>query len=124
MIVADEEGETHFVPLEIPGPVDTSTGIRRLRLPAFESPMVNIGETLERRPTQEWHPAPRRQFVVCLRGAFEIMTRDGERRHFEAGDFVLVTDLDGKGHTYEDVGEERMITLQIAVPDDWEWPTS
>jgi hypothetical protein len=46
----------------------------------------------------EPHRAPRRQFVICLDGDFEIETTDGERRTFSPGSVVLVEDTTGRGH--------------------------
>ena len=53
----------------------------------------------------EPHPAPRRQWVILLRGAFEIEVSDGTSRTFRPGDLLLVEDLTGSGHTTRSVGE-------------------
>ena len=37
----------------------------------------------------DWHPAPRRQFVITLSGQVEIGLGDGTLRHFGAGDVML-----------------------------------
>jgi hypothetical protein len=57
------------------------------------------------------HPAPRRQWVVMLRGAIEVS--DGARRRFDPGDLVLVTDTTGRGHVTFARGEPPLEALFI-----------
>jgi hypothetical protein len=47
----------------------------------------------------DWHPAPRRQWVITLSGSVEIGLGDGSSMTFGAGDVFLAEDLTGKGHT-------------------------
>jgi redox-sensitive bicupin YhaK (pirin superfamily) len=53
----------------------------------------------------EPHPAPRRQWVVMIRGAIEVEVSDGSRRVFGPGDLLLLDDTSGIGHTTYTVGE-------------------
>jgi hypothetical protein len=53
----------------------------------------------------EPHPAPRRQWVMMLRGAIEVEVSDGSRQLFRPGDLLLVEDVSGQGHTTHTVGE-------------------
>lgn len=46
----------------------------------------------------DWHPAPRRQYIVLLDGEIEIEVGDGETRRFRGGDVLLVEDTTGRGH--------------------------
>ena len=46
----------------------------------------------------EWHPAPRRQYIINLDGGVEIQASDGEKRIIGAGEVILVEDTHGKGH--------------------------
>jgi hypothetical protein len=50
------------------------------------------------------HQAPRRQWVVPLRGAFQVTVTDGTSRRFGPGDLILVTDTTGSGHTTVSIG--------------------
>jgi len=45
-----------------------------------------------------WHVAPRRQYVLFLKGQTEIEVSDGEKRVLASGDVLLVEDTYGKGH--------------------------
>ena len=46
----------------------------------------------------DWHPAPRRQYIVLLDGEIEITVGGGETRRFRGGDVLLVEDTTGRGH--------------------------
>lgn len=51
------------------------------------------------------HTAPRRQWVVPMRGVIEVEVTSGERRRFGPGDLVFVSDTTGTGHVTVSVGE-------------------
>lgn len=53
----------------------------------------------------DWHPAPRRQFILMMSGAIEIETGDGSVRRFSRGDTLLLEDLEPPGHRTRNVGE-------------------
>jgi hypothetical protein len=63
----------------------------------------------------DWHPAPRRQFVIIVSGGLEIGFEDGSRHSFGPGDARLVEDITGKGHTTRVVGNEPCVTAVIAL---------
>ena len=63
----------------------------------------------------DWHPAPRRQFVIILSGRLEIGLGDGTKHVFGPGDARLVEDTTGKGHTTKVVGNERVVTATIPL---------
>ena len=61
---------------------------------------------IENRPHLfDWHPAPRRQWVITLSGSVEIGLGDGSSMTFGPGDVFLAEDVTGQGHT--------------AKPKDW-----
>jgi quercetin dioxygenase-like cupin family protein len=67
--------------------------------------------------TQDWHPAPQRQFIFIVSGALEIGFEDGTTKVFETGDARLVEDTTGKGHTTIALGNEPCITATIGLVD-------
>jgi len=67
--------------------------------------------------TQDWHPAPQRQFVIILSGSLEIGFEDGSTKVFGPGDARLVEDITGKGHTTIALGNEPCITATIPLKD-------
>lgn len=65
----------------------------------------------------DWHPAPRRQFVVNLRGEVEITASDGEVRRFGPGSVMLAEDTTGKGHKSRSIGAEERLSLFIHLAE-------
>jgi hypothetical protein len=49
-------------------------------------------------PDWESHVAPRRQWVIAVRGRVAITVSTGERREFGPGEPILVEDTEGEGH--------------------------
>jgi hypothetical protein len=64
----------------------------------------------------DYHPAPRRQFIVNLSGAVEITASDGEVRVFGPGSIMLAEDTTGKGHISKAVGGEERLSLFVHLP--------
>jgi hypothetical protein len=64
---------------------------------------------------QDWHPAPRRQFVIILSGHLEIGLGDGSKHVFGPGDARLVEDTTGKGHTTAVHGTEPCVTATVPL---------
>ena len=65
----------------------------------------------------DWHPAPRRQYVIILAGQLEIGLGDGTVRRFGPGDARLVEDTTGQGHTTRVVGPEPVLTAVIPLAE-------
>ena len=63
----------------------------------------------------DWHPAPRRQYVVTLSGSWEIEVGGGVKRLFKPGDVMLAEDLTGKGHVSRVVGKEPHIFMTVPL---------
>jgi hypothetical protein len=66
-----------------------------------------------------FHCAPRRQFVLCLEGAFEVVSTSGDSHLFQPGAWLLADDLGSKGHLTRGVGPNRRVNLAIGI--DWAW---
>jgi hypothetical protein len=67
--------------------------------------------------TEDWHVAPRRQFMLCVRGIVEITAADGEKRRMTPGQFMLLEDLSGRGHRTHAAGDEDHVALALPVPE-------
>lgn len=63
----------------------------------------------------DWHPAPRRQYIVTLAGQVEIGLGDGTVYTLGAGDMMLADDTTGQGHTTRAVGDETRVSLAITL---------
>jgi quercetin dioxygenase-like cupin family protein len=66
----------------------------------------------------DWHPAPRRQFVINLQGEVQIEVGSGEIRKLEQGQILFVEDIKGKGHISRAVNSQPRYSLFIPVSDD------
>lgn len=67
---------------------------------------------------QDWHPAPRRQWVIILRGQLEIGVGDGTLHRFGPGDARLVEDTTGAGHTTRVVGSGPCLMMFVPLGGD------
>jgi hypothetical protein len=65
----------------------------------------------------DWHPAPRRQFIIPLSGQMVFEVSDGERRTFGAGDVLLVEDTKGKGHVSHMVSTSLGVFAVVPLPE-------
>jgi hypothetical protein len=64
----------------------------------------------------DWHPAPRRQYIINLDAGVQITASDGEVRVIGAGEIILVEDVTGKGHLSKSIGGK--LRHSIFVPID------
>ena len=65
----------------------------------------------------DWHPAPRRQFVINLTGEVEITASDGEVRRFGPGTIMLAEDTTGKGHLSRATSDQPRQSLFVHLPE-------
>ena len=63
----------------------------------------------------DWHPAPRRQFVITISGEVEIGLGDGTVHRYGPGHVNLAEDLTGRGHTTRVVGDVPRVTAVIPL---------
>jgi quercetin dioxygenase-like cupin family protein len=66
---------------------------------------------------QDWHTAPRRQYVITLSGQAELEVAGGKKIHVGPGHIDLVEDTTGKGHITKTVGNEDRVTLTLPLSD-------
>ena len=101
------DGQSHFEELVLPAsgdqesPLQTGKGIVFRR----QEPGLFI----------DWHPAPRRQWVITLSGKVEIGVGDSTIMCFGPGDAMLAEDLAGKGHTTRIIGSETRTSVTIPL---------
>jgi hypothetical protein len=65
----------------------------------------------------DWHRAPRRQYVITLSGHGEIEVAGGKKLSLGPGHIDLVEDTTGKGHITRAVGADDRVTLQLPLAD-------
>jgi hypothetical protein len=112
-IYAGPDGESHFADVAIDLHEQPGGSQYSALVPA-------TGVIFRRSPADQlldWHPAPRRQFVVTLSGEAEVEASDGEVRQIGPGTIMLAEDTTGKGHITRGRGTAERISLFIPLPD-------
>ena len=109
-LYADADGESHFRDIEVAWTEERNGSRLSKRLPA-------TGIIFRQSPRDydlDWHPAPRRQYIINLDAGVQITASDGESRTIAAGEVILVEDTTGKGHLSKAV--DNKIRNCIFVP--------
>jgi len=93
-LYVDDKGETHFRDIEVEWAEEGPAG--KLTKPQKATSII----FRQVQPTYDldWHPAPRRQYIINLDAGVQITASDGEVRTIGAGEVFLVEDTSGKGH--------------------------
>lgn len=72
--------------------------------------------------TEKWemdrHVAPRKQYVVTLKGELKFKVSDGSTFILKPGVILLAEDLTGEGHSWEMVKGKKWERLYIPLKDD------
>jgi quercetin dioxygenase-like cupin family protein len=61
----------------------------------------------------DWHPAPRKQYVITLSGTIEFTFGNDEILVVKPGDVFLANDLEGRGHKWQILGDEPWRRLYV-----------
>lgn len=105
-IYAGDDGESHFEDVTADQFADIAND-------------VGPGDiTVGQRPAgwwQDYHTAPRHQYVVFMSGGAEIEVASGDKRQFGPGDVLVAEDLTGHGHIIRNVGEEPRVSLAVPL---------
>jgi len=112
-IYTGDDGESHFEDLEIALTAGELSG-------SYSDP-VRVKSVIFRETggdyNLDYHTAPRKQFVINLRGSVEIETGLGEKRLLGPGDILLAEDTTGRGHLSRAVNREIRESLFIPLAD-------
>ena len=110
-LYADESGTSHFGDIEVEWVQELPGGKLSKRLAATG---VIFRETSGDYDL-DWHPAPRRQYIVNLDAGVQITASDGETRVIGAGEVIFVEDTTGKGHLSRAVAGQMRHSIFIPV---------
>ena len=66
---------------------------------------------------QDWHNAPRRQYVITLSGEGEVEVAGGKKIRIGPGHIELAEDTTGKGHITRTLGNEDRVTITLPLTD-------
>ena len=109
-LYTDAGGQSHFRDIEVEWVEEGAGGKLSKRLPATGIIFREVQPAYD----LDWHPAPRRQYIINLDAGVQITASDGEARIIGAGEVILVEDTSGKGHLSKAV--EGKIRHCIFVP--------
>ena len=109
-LYTDAKGESHFRDIEIEWAEEKHFSKMSKRLPANGIIFRETSGDYD----LDWHPAPRRQYIINLDGGVSIQASDGETRIIGAGEVILVEDTHGKGHCSKAI--EGKMRHSIFVP--------
>ncbi len=107
-LYAGSDGQSHIEEIILADHPELNTG--------FDAKNINFQEWPPGRFI-DWHPAPRRQYVISLSGQIEIGLGDGTTSRYGPGDARLVEDTTGQGHTTRVVGDQPSITAVVPLSD-------
>lgn len=72
--------------------------------------------------TEDWeknaHPAPRKQFVITVKGKIKFKVSDGSTFIIEPGVVLVAEDLKGKGHSWDKVDNDVWERLYIPITEN------
>lgn len=115
-IWADEAGESH---------IGRTTGSLRTVEFAPPAPPMEVGELVAATGAHllgapagwfgDFHRAPRRQYIIVLRGTIEARASDGSSFTIGPGEMVLLEDTWGVGHASRVVGDEEWLALVVVL---------
>jgi hypothetical protein len=110
-IYTGPDNRSHFEDIEIP--------LKDAGKVGFLSELVPAKGVVFRITTGDYHydfhPAPRRQYVVNLEGEVEIEVGDGTKRILGTGDILLAEDTTGQGHISRAVAGKPRKSLFIIL---------
>jgi len=109
-LYTDAQGQSHFRDIDVEWVEESRAGKLSRRLPATGIIFREVQPDYD----LDWHPAPRRQYIINLHAGVQITASDGEARVIGAGEVILVEDTTGKGHLSKAV--EGKIRHCIFVP--------
>ena len=100
------DGQSHIETIDLAQHSQWTKGLATTQISFREDP---VGRFID------WHPAPRRQFVIIVSGQLEIGLGDGSKHLFGPGDARLVEDTTGNGHTTRVHGIQPCLTATIPL---------
>ena len=84
-LYVDKNGESHFEDAEVEFNESTRSGRLSARLPATGIIFREVSPDYD----LDWHPAPRRQYIINLDAGVQLTASDGETRRIGAGEVIL-----------------------------------
>ncbi len=112
-IFTGPDGESHFGELDVD--MSTKDAVGSLSK-AFPVKNIIFRET-PGSYNLDFHNAPRRQFVINLKGGVEILVGDGTSRRIGTGEMFLAEDTTGRGHISRAIDGKPRTSIFVTLED-------
>jgi len=110
-LYTDANGQSHFRDIEVEWAETRPAGKLSRRMPATGIIFRQTSGDYD----LDWHPAPRRQYIINLDGGVESTVSDGEKRVIGAGEVLLVEDVTGKGHLSKAIAGKMRHSIFVPI---------
>ena len=110
-LYVDDKGESHWRDIEVEWIEERNFSKMSKRLPATGIIFRETSGDYD----LDWHPAPRRQYIINLDGGVKITASDGVSREIGAGEVILVEDVKGKGHLSKSLGGKMRRSIFVPI---------
>jgi len=118
--VNKEESKEYIPAVRLINNPDGSCTFEKGRIPTLKH--LNTKTFWMSTKTEDWeknaHPAPRRQYVITLKGNIRFKVTDGSTFIIKPGTILLAEDLKGKGHSWEMVKSKSWERLYIPLEEN------
>lgn len=118
--VNTEESKEYIPAIRLINNPDGSCTFEKGRIPTLKH--MNTTTFWMSNKTEDWeknaHPAPRRQYVITLKGNIRFKVTDGSTFIIKPGTILLAEDLKGKGHSWDMVKSKEWERLYIPIAED------
>ena len=110
-LYVDDKGESHWRDIEVEWVETRNFSKMSKRLPATGIIFRETSGDYD----LDWHPAPRRQYIINLDGGVKITASDGVAREIGAGEVLLDEDTTGKGHFSKAVNSKLRHSIFVPI---------
>jgi len=118
--VNKEESKDYIPAYRLINNADGTCAFEKGRIPTLKH--MNTTTFWLSNKTEEWeknaHPAPRRQYVITLKGNIKFKVSDGSTFIIKPGTILLAEDLKGKGHSWDMVNSKEWERLYVPIAED------
>lgn len=118
--VNKEESKEYIPAVRLINNSDGSCTFEKGRIPTLKH--MNTSTFWISNKTEDWeknaHPAPRRQYVITLKGNIKFKVTDGSTFIIKPGTVLLAEDLKGKGHSWDMVHSKEWERLYVPIAED------
>lgn len=130
-VEADENSDNNYLPaIRLVNNADGSCAFQTGKIETLKH--MNTTTFWINNKTEEWekdsHPAPRRQYVITLKGEIKFKVSDNSTFIIKPGIILLAEDLKGEGHSWDmikgDVWERLYVPIAENADDNFVPDTS